>query len=343
MWSSRLFVLIPVRDEEERIGRCLAALGSALARLDRPSTVVVVDDGSTDGTEASVRGLFSESVRFVPTESGGSTGKAAALGRAFRALDVEPEDLLLFLDADVTLAENSLECVLRLAERFEFLSLSPFQAFSGFTDASVQPLVFDLLDTLFPFDRVNDPNDPIAAANGQFLLVRTGLYERLGTHDAVREEIVEDVALAHAAKRLGARVFFESGEPYGITCAMYGSPRELFDGWSKNLFPLCATAPARAARFLLAMSAAVVGSMSALVVAGGMGVTAGVCVFAASTLLLSLGHRRLYTPLHLASGGVIVLAILIRSAWWHRVLRRVRWKRRWIPLPPRRTPLGSSK
>ena len=81
------------------------------------------------------------------------------------------------------------------------LSYSPRQLVSGVAQRVLMPLVFCELALAYPPAKVSDPNQRIAAANGQFLLVEREAYRRLGGHASVADRVLEDVELAVLAKR----------------------------------------------------------------------------------------------------------------------------------------------
>jgi hypothetical protein len=89
----------------------------------------------------------------------------------------------------------------------------------------------------FPFNRVNDPRLPDAAANGQYLLIRADAYQAIGGHAAIRGCVLEDVEMARRAKDAGYRIWFQSGEGL-VETRMYDSFRAMWEGWTKNLYLL---------------------------------------------------------------------------------------------------------
>jgi ABC-type hemin transport system ATPase subunit len=81
---------------------------------------------------------------------------------------------------------------------------------------------------------VSDPASPIAAANGQYILIRRDTYESIGGHRAVAGEILEDVALAKLAKAAGRKIRFRYGAD-AVRTRMYRNFAQLREGWTKNL------------------------------------------------------------------------------------------------------------
>jgi hypothetical protein len=93
------------------------------------------------------------------------------------------------------------------------------------------------LARLYRFEEVSDPQSSAAAANGQYMLIRRAAYERAGGHEAVRGEILEDVELARRVKATGGRLVFLPGAEW-VETRMYRSFREMWRGWTKNLYLL---------------------------------------------------------------------------------------------------------
>jgi hypothetical protein len=123
------------------------------------------------------------------------------------------------------------------AERADLLSVSPGQRTPTWWEKSVIPLVYVKLAGLFDFAAVSDPHSPVAAANGQYLLVRREAYQRCGGHEAVKAAILEDVELARRIKAQGGKLIFLPGARW-VRTRMYHSFREMWRGWTKNLYLL---------------------------------------------------------------------------------------------------------
>ena len=229
-------VIVPARNEQANIADCLRSLlqqGEAVE-------IIVADDNSEDMTAEIAQEIAgtTESVKLVrvPPLPEGWLGKNHALASAApRARG----SWLLFTDADTRHVEGALRGVVDRAEKagLDLVSYSPPQRMETWWEKAVIPQVYQLLAQLYSFDRVNDPADPIAAANGQFLLIRRSAYQRIGGHEAVRGEMLEDVALARRAKQAGCRIWFGTGDGV-VATRMYRSFGAMWEGWTKNLFLL---------------------------------------------------------------------------------------------------------
>src|SRR5260370_42713360 len=116
------------------------------------------------------------------------------------------------------------------------------------------PVIFAELATSYPPEAVNDATSPIAAANGQYLLISRETCDAVGGHAAVAGDLLEDVAVARLVKRSGRKIFFRYGGD-AVCTRMYRNFAQLREGWTKNLallFPRPrALAFLRMAEFLL--------------------------------------------------------------------------------------------
>jgi chlorobactene glucosyltransferase len=231
--SASVSVIIPARNEVENLPRCLEAL---LAQTYTPQEIWVIDDNSNDGTGELVDFYKEQDPRIqlihgLPLAPGW-TGKSFALSQGVaRATGT----FLLFVDADTCLSPAGLAAALTFCERnnLDLLSLTARQECETFWEQAIQPIIFGLLNRQYPLG-----GDGIAA-NGQFILVRNASYQAIGTHEAVRSEIVEDVALAQLFHRQGYQVQFINGTALFRT-RMYRNLGTLWEGWSKNSYRLFA-------------------------------------------------------------------------------------------------------
>ncbi len=324
--AERVSLLLPLRDEAHRVTRCLPAV-LAQQRL-RDVEVVVLDDGSTDGTTELVRGLAGDRVRLMagtPPPAGwlGKPWACAQLGAAAAG------DVLVFCDADVVLAPDAVARTVTLLRDSGLALISPYpkQHAGTATERLVQPLLQWSWLTFLPLRLAErSPRPSLAAANGQLLCVDAAAYRECGGHGAVAGEVLEDVALLRAMKRGGRRGVVADGTDLA-QCRMYSGWAELRDGYSKSLWsaygsPLGALAGCSvlAVLYVLPAVAALRGSR-----AGMVGYAAGVAgrVVAGRRTGARIWPDALAHPV-----SVLLLCALTARSWRERAAGTLTWKGR---------------
>lgn len=223
-------IIVPARNEELRLGACLKSLtGQAGVKFE----IIVVDDGSSDRTREIALSFPEVRVISAGRLPQGWTGKNNAVATGARHAR---GPWLLFTDADTVHLPYSLLRSLGEAKREKaaLLSYSPEQEVDGFWQQAVMPVIFAELASTYRPSEVSDARSPVAAANGQYILVLRKAYDAAGGHAAVAGSLLEDVALARAIKASGYRIFFRYGGDM-VRTRMYGSFGEMRDGWTKNL------------------------------------------------------------------------------------------------------------
>ncbi len=113
------------------------------------------------------------------------------------------------------------------------LSYSPKQEVHSFAERALMPVIFAELATTYRPKDVCDPNSPVAAANGQYLLIRRDAYDAVGGHAAVAEAILEDVELAKRVKQAGYNCNFAC-RTWSARACIAAFP-QMWEGWTKNL------------------------------------------------------------------------------------------------------------
>jgi glycosyltransferase involved in cell wall biosynthesis len=231
-----LTVIIPARNEEDCLGVCLESLVSQsneFFALGRNWEVLVVDDGSTDQTRSIARSYSGVTILDPARLEIGWTGKANACWTAAQSARGQ---WLLFTDADTIHEPGNLRRAMHEAEKYSVgvLSYSPKQLVSGLWQRALMPLVFCELALAYPPEKVSNPELRIAAANGQFLLIKGQAYRALGGHASVKGEILEDVELAFLAKRRKVGLRFRYAAD-ALSTRMYRTLGAMIKGWTKNL------------------------------------------------------------------------------------------------------------
>ena len=231
-----LSVVIPARNEAKAIRDCLASLVQQSEddfTLGRDWELVVVDDGSSDATRQIASEFSGVTVLEAPPLSEGWTGKTNALW--FAAQQARGK-WLLFTDADTVHEPGDLRRAIHEAERYKvaLLSYSPRQRVRGLLQRTLMALIFADLAQTYPPRLVNMADSRVAAANGQFILIRRNTYMRVGGHKAVRGSLIEDMELARHTKHAGESLRLRFAADAAST-RMDGSLSETCAAWRKNL------------------------------------------------------------------------------------------------------------
>ena len=338
-----LSVIVPARNEEDCLGACLESLVAQSEEVFKPGRdweLIMVDDNSTDRTAEIAKSFSGVTVLQAQKLEKRWTGKTNAIWTAARKARGR---WLLFTDADTVHEEGDLRRAIHEATRHKvgMLSYSPRQIVTGFWQRTLMPLVFSELALAFPPGKVSDPNQRIAAANGQFLLVEREAYRRIGGHPAVADKVLEDVELAFLAKRRKIGLRFRYADD-AVATRMYRTTGAMIEGWTKNLALLFNNALAlsmwRALDFVLLLSLPWLAAelWSARFAAHSFE------WLGAGWVLLLLWVRNLvrfyarvaksnfrFVDCAISPLGLPLFVVLLYRSWFqHRVLKQVRWKGR---------------
>ena len=195
--------VVPARDEVDVIARSIGSL----AGQDYPGRfrIVLVDDGSTDGTAIEARRVAPDdrlSILVGTALPAGWTGKLWAVTQGIAAAG-EP-DYFWLTDADIAHAPDTLRSLVDRAERggFVLVSLMAKLRCRHLAERALVPAFVFFFQMLYPFARVNRPRGIGAAAGGCVLVNRTAL-ERAGGIAAIRGALIDDCALGALLKRQG--------------------------------------------------------------------------------------------------------------------------------------------
>jgi len=228
-------ICVPARNEENNIRNCVE---SALAQ-DYPNIeVIVLDDRSTDATLTQLREIAARDSRLLPISGSdlpeGWAGKPHAL---FQASAAAHGEWLCFVDADTFLKPEAISSVYAKAIETEadlFTTMNE-QVLGSFWEKVVMPLVMTALSVGFSPRKVNDPNTRDAIANGQFIFIKRNVYDAIGGHESVKDQIVEDKAISEQVKWNGYHLVVADGMKV-IRTRMYTSLPTMWEGWTKNIY-----------------------------------------------------------------------------------------------------------
>ena len=210
--NPKVSVILPARNEEEFIAKCLDTL---LKQDYQNYEIIVIDDSSQDSTAMIISQYATKYSKIVPVSAkekpDGWMGKNWACIEGYKKATGE---LLLFTDADTQHSKNVISLAVShlLTFNLDALTVIPrMAALDGWTKITL-PMISTFLHTRFSAIRVNDPTKKTGYFFGSFFLINKKTYEEVGTHEGVKQEIIEDGALGKKVKETGHKMKMVRGE-----------------------------------------------------------------------------------------------------------------------------------
>lgn len=234
-YHSGISVIIPARNEERDIGLTIEHLQR---QSFQPLEILVVNDHSQDLTSSIVQNIARKDPRVhllhAPPLPSGWLGKqhASVFGTSHAKYN-----LLLFTDADVRFSPNAIASAVQEmnARRVDLLTLFPRTILNGFWESVIQPVILFILIFGVNISRINNPKHPESFGIGAFLLIRKQAYDRAGGFSSIRDQMIDDYAMAKIIKQSGGRIWLADGQDI-LSIRMYHSIFEIWTGWQKNLY-----------------------------------------------------------------------------------------------------------
>jgi hypothetical protein len=332
--------VVPARDEARDVGDCVASL---LAQRPPLRRVVVVDDGSADGTAEVALAAGAGDPRLAVVPAGplpaGWVGKNRACHVGVGAAG--PAEWLLFTDADVVHGPGTLARTVGLARRTGRggVTLMPRVVCGTRAERWVLPAALVAIGTFVaPGPLARSPRSHVAIAAGGYVLIRRDLYERVGGHAALRSRMVDDVTLAERVKRAGGLLVTADGSRL-VSLRMYRGAGEVWAGWRKNASFAVAGPPPKAVVAALLLATAAVAPPLALAMGAARGrprtAAWGLAGVAAQAALQRMAARNIPTPAGdaptLPVGLLVLAAAAVRGAADRAAGRGALWRGRHYP------------
>ena len=228
-------ILIPARNEESNIGRCLYSL---IDQSYKNIEIIILDDDSIDSTFNIASEIANKDKRIkifkgMPIEKNW-LGKNWA---CHQLSNLANGDMLLFIDADTKLQSKTIEETVMEMESsdIDLISLFPKRVTSTAIDKIISVTVGWFIFSCLPIMFANK-NPIFSSAFGQYLLFRRGAYFSIGGHESIKDNILDDFELGRSITRDGFNLKVFDGTDR-ISTFSYSSEKEAIDGLSKSIFP----------------------------------------------------------------------------------------------------------
>ena len=231
--AERVAILIPMRNESKNVAGILESVENQI-KLEN-FEILVLDDHSDDDTNSLLKTYANKNLRVIegaplPT---GWLGKNFACHQLANNTDAE---YLVFLDADLRLAPEAISASIKKMQDlgWDFISPYPKQIALSPMERLVQPLLQWSWFASVPLrlaERLRLTS--MAVANGQFFIVKASVYFKVGGHEAIKAEVIDDVELARSLIREKFQGFVGDGSKIAH-CRMYQSAGELITGYAKS-------------------------------------------------------------------------------------------------------------
>ena len=325
--------VVPARNEAEMLPVTLPELLGQ--EYPGALSVIVVDDGSSDGTGEIAAKLAAESARPLrvisgapPPDGGHWAGKVWAMAQGLRAAGPfapGPDGYLLFTDADIAWAAHTLRRLVAAAEgddRDMVSQMALLRTATGWERVVVPAFVY-FFAQLYPFRRVNVPGSRTAAAAGGCMLIRRGALEKAGGLAPIRGALIDDVAMGRMIKRQRGRCWLGVTRQV-VSVRPYPGLASLWQMVARSAYTQLRYSPALLAGTLLGLlflyalppAGAITGLVAVLAGTGGAGgarvpLTLGAGL--AGWALMSLSYLpmlRLYRLSPLRAPGLPLIALL---------------------------------
>jgi dolichol-phosphate mannosyltransferase len=235
--TERISVILPVLNEAARIDTCLSGL---TAQSEEINEILVVDGGSTDGTQSIVEQHRKNDTRVRLLDASPIdahwTGKVWGLNFGLQRSD-PCCGWILSIDADVCVAPMLARSLLSHAQKngVSSFSVATQQKLSDKLDALIHPAMLTTLVYRFGVPGAATSKISHVQANGQCFLSRREILLRTQAFGAARTSLCEDVTVARRLAECGETVGFYEADPGLIDVRMYGSGRETWNNWPRSL------------------------------------------------------------------------------------------------------------
>ena len=235
--TPKVSIILPARNEEDFIGRCLESLRT---QDYNDFKIIAIDDSSEDKTGEIIEELTKKDSKIIHVSANEKPqnwmGKNWACMEGFKKAT---GNIMLFTDADTKFEKNVISLAVShlQSEDLDALTVIPrLRCIDRITKITL-PMLSTFLHSRYSALNVNNPKKKVGYFFGSFFVIKRKVYEEIGTHEKVKQEIIEDGALGKITKESGYALKMVRGEH--LIEALYSrSSKEMWNGLKRLMVPL---------------------------------------------------------------------------------------------------------
>lgn len=232
----RISIILPVLNEAKRVESALTGL---INQAEEVHEILIVDGGSTDGTQTIVGRFCKYDLRVQLVDASpidpSWTGKAWGLNFGLQHSDPSCQ-WILCVDADVRISGDLARSLLAHARKsgVSTFSVATRQHLSGKIEALLHPAMLTTLVYRFGSPGSATRNRHKVQANGQCFFSRREILLNTGAFRAAQFSLCEDITIVRRLAECGEVVgFYEADGLIDVT--MYDHWRETWNNWPRSL------------------------------------------------------------------------------------------------------------
>ena len=230
-------VLIPARNEEKNIGKCLNSPGLNDKCI---YEILVYDDDSTDNTKKIVEKIIEKNGKLKLIK--GSTKPQGWVGKTYACFELSKKSsstFFLFLDSDNELNKNVIKILIHKSKsnNITLISAWPKLLLKSFPEKILMPMLNFLVFSTYPgilSSKVKSSS--MGIAHGAMILCNADIYKKIVGHKIVKESLFEDTTLAKLWRANNEKTLLINGKNI-VSTRMYNNTNEIWNGFSKNFYP----------------------------------------------------------------------------------------------------------
>ena len=205
--NQKICVVIPARNEEKNLPKTL----NSIVRQDLNNiSILIIDDNSTDKTHIIASTFLKKKKINHQVVKGkklpnGWSGKVWALKQAIDILKHKQFEYYLFLDSDIILKKGIISEAVNFLHQRKLLMVSLMAKLNCSTswEKLLIPAYIYFFQKIYPFSKVNDPNNSLAAAAGGFILCKSEVFSKVNLYERIKDKVIDDCNIAKKIKEKG--------------------------------------------------------------------------------------------------------------------------------------------